>query len=225
MNKNHKLIIYGIGPFAKLMHFYFSADSNYEVLGFCVDRKYISTHSFCDLPVLPFEDIDKKFSPEEYKMFVAIGYRCMRNRRALFKKAKDLGYNLANYISSNALKYSNFKLGENNVIMGGCNVEPFVVIGNNNVIWSDTLLGHDLVIGDHNYISAKCLIAGNCYVGDLCFIGNGVTTIDGLNINDESFLISGAVLTSNTEKFGRYKGIPAKHSGSHSDYGIVITRG
>lgn len=84
-------------------------------------------------------------------MFIAIGYKEMRNRKVLYDIAKDKGYELANYISSKAIIYDNLEVGENNVIMGNVQIEPFVKIGNNNIFWSDTLICHDTRIKDHNF--------------------------------------------------------------------------
>ena len=37
-----KLVIYGNSDFAELMYYYFTNDSKYEVVGFCVDRDFIN---------------------------------------------------------------------------------------------------------------------------------------------------------------------------------------
>ena len=139
---HNKIIIYGLGPFTKLMHYYFTKDSNLEVIGFCVDKKFLTTSIFCDLPVIPFEQVQDTWSYKNYSMFVAIGYKVMRNRKIMFDKAIEKGYDLINYISSHSIIYDDLIIGKNNVIMGLVNIEPSVTIGNNNIIWSDTLLVH-----------------------------------------------------------------------------------
>lgn len=221
----NKLVIYGIGPFAKLMRYYFSADGGREVAGFTVDEEYLTSDSFENLPVIPFRSVESRFPPGKFRMFVAIGYQRMRNRPILFDKAKRKGYELVNYVNRRAIVYEDLKMGENNAILGNVNIEPGVELGNNNIVWSDTLLGHDLKIGDHNYISAKCLIAGNSVIRDLCFIGNGAVTINDLTIEDETHVFPGAVLFKNSKTGGRYMGNPARHVGTHRGDGIVITRG
>ncbi len=204
-----EVIIYGIGPFSELMHYYLTNDSNYKVVAFCADETYIKEREFCGLPVVAFEDIENIYSPEKYKMLVAVGYSKMRNRKIMFDKAKSKKYELINYIHSSVINHD-VKLGENNIILAGCVIEPNVEIGDNNVIWSMTLLGHDCKIENHNYIAAKCLIGGNCQVKDLCFIGNGVNMIDTLFIDNESYLVAGTTLGHNTKEFGMYIGNPAR---------------
>lgn len=220
-----ELIIYGIGPFAKLMHYYFSTDTKFKVVAFCAEKEYISSEKFCDLLLHPFEQIEGLCPPERYKMFVAIGYKKMRNRKFMFEKAKQKGYELVNYVSSSAITHKNLVLGENNAILANVNIEPFVRIGNHNIFWSDTLLGHDLCVGNYNYISAKCLLAGQCIIGDSCFIGNGASMINGLTIKDETQIYPGSLLTKDTESACKYFGIPARRCGTHPEEGIVIEKG
>ena len=53
------LVIFGSGDIAQLAHYYFSRDSNYEVVAFTVDANYIKESEFCGLPVVAFEDVAK----------------------------------------------------------------------------------------------------------------------------------------------------------------------
>ncbi len=218
------LVICGIGPFARLMRFYFSSDSGYRVVAFTADKDYIAGDSFSGLPVIPLERVAHSFPPECASMFVAIGYKRMRNRRLLFDRAKAMGYSLANYVSSAAVHYPGLKLGENNVLMANVVVEPFVSIGNNNVFWTGTLVCHDAFVGDHNYAAARCTVGGGCVVRDGCFLGNGSILIDHLELASETHLAPGAVVLRSTSEFRRYMGNPAREIGSHQEQGIVIER-
>src|SRR5581483_10073691 len=168
-----KLIIYGAGPFAKLMHFYFTHDSPYTITAFTVDRPYFSEPVLCGLPVVPFEEIVTKYPPSHFGMFVAVGYKRMRQRMPLYAKAKALGYELTNYISSRSSRFSDLQMGDNNVLLANVHFEPFTQLGNNNAFMADTLVSHDVSIGNGNFFSAKCLIASGCVIEDNCFFGNG----------------------------------------------------
>ena len=67
------LIIFGSGDIAQLAHFYFSTDSEYEVVAFTVDAAYRTETTFCDLPVIAFEEILNHYPPEQCEIFVAPG--------------------------------------------------------------------------------------------------------------------------------------------------------
>ena len=219
------LLIYGVGPLAKLMHFYFTHDSDYRVVAFTADSQFVMEKTFCGLPVLPFDIVTEKYPPDSVRMFVAIGYRHMRNRQVLFDRAKAKKYVLANYISSRTVRFPDLRIGENNVAMANVQFEPFVTVGDNNLFWSDTLIGHEVSISDHNYVAAKCLISGNCIIEDGCFLANGVVLINALTIKRESHLLPGSVVMQNTQAYHRYMGNPARVIGNHKEHGIVVERG
>jgi len=215
-----KIIIYGIGPFARLLFEYLRNTNEYEIVAFCADKEYIIEKELSNLPIIAFEEIENIYNPKYYKMLVAAGYSKMRNRKFMFEKAKAKNYTFINYIHPSVIKH-NFIIGENNIILAGCIIEPNVIINDNNVIWSMSLLGHDCKLGNHNYISAKCLIAGHCIIKDLCFVGNGSNMINGLIIENESYLVAGTNLRKNTDQFGMYIGNPAKFL-KFNTTGIVI---
>ena len=219
------LVICGVGPFAQLMHFYFRSDSEYRVVGFTADEKYLEGNAFCGVPAVPFDTVALRFPPECVRMFVAIGYRHMRDRRKLFERAKSLRYNLASYIAGGVVRYPDLRLGVNNVAMAGVIFEPFVQVGDNNVFWSGTLVCHEAKVGSHNYAAARCVIGGGCVVRDGCFMGNGSVLIDHVELADETHVAPASAVMRNTSEFRRYAGSPAREIGSHEEQGIVIERG
>src|SRR5436190_1331055 len=98
---NKKLIIFGKGELAELANFYFTNDSTYQVCAFTLNRSYIDADTYLDLPVIPFEEVEKKYPPEQYELFIAIGYSKLNlNRKTKYEQAKSKGYKLASYVSS-----------------------------------------------------------------------------------------------------------------------------
>ena len=69
-----KLVIFGSGDIAQLAHYYFSTDSNYEVVAFTVDADYLTKCDFCGLPVVAFEEIADRYSPDAHEIFIALSY-------------------------------------------------------------------------------------------------------------------------------------------------------
>ena len=215
-----KLIIYGNGDFSELMYYYFTSDSQYIVSGFCVDREYIKNDTFLNKPLVAFEDVKKIFPPEDYEMFVAVGYKSMRLRKLLFEKTKC--YKHANYISSKAhLDYSN-NLGENNAILHNVVLEPFAKIGNNNIVNTNVVICHHAEVGNDCFIAANSLIGGFSIVRDNCFIGFSSTILQKLLIKEETLIASGSIMNKNSSKCTMYAGVPAKAISIHQDNGIQI---
>lgn len=219
------ILIYGAGPFGELMRYYFCKDTDCEVLAFTVDKEYLPQAPSTDLPVFSFEEVIGKFPPSKHQIFVSIGYRRMRARKAVFETVKKAGYKCVNYISPAANVRHSISLGENNVLMDGVTVEPEVALGDNNVIWTDSLLCHNVTVGSHNFLSAKTLIGGDSKLKDLSFLGDGVTVINGVNINDETHLLPGSTLFQDTLPHRKYWGNPARDVGEHSKEGIIVERG
>ncbi len=221
-NYVEKIIIYGIGDFARLMHHYFTTESDFEVSAFCVDQKYKKDNMLYGLPIISYEEIEKLYSAKKYSMFVAVGYSNMRVRKSLFDKAKSKGYKLVNFISRSSSLNSNIIFGENNVFFQNVCVEPFVVIGDNNIFWSSAVICHDATVGSHNFIAAGAIIGGFSKIEDLCFLGFRSTVIQNLTLSNETLLGANSLLLDDTSLSSLWLGSPAKLKGLHSAEGIKI---
>jgi sugar O-acyltransferase (sialic acid O-acetyltransferase NeuD family) len=221
-----EVVIYGAGPFAMLVRRYLEMEGLAQVVAYSADRAYLKDDApFDGLPVRPFEEIEGSHPPSHIGMFVAIGYKAMRARKLMFDRAKTKGYRLINVISRRAISYPDLEIGENNILMPEVVVEPLARIGHNNVFWSGTMVGHGVAVGDHNYFAARCILGGDSRVGDLCFLGNGAIAGNGLEIQSETQVLPGSVLSESTQAATKYIGNPARAIGTHADTGIVIARG
>ena len=218
----NSIIIYGKGDFAKLMLHYFNIDSQYRAVAFCVDKIYLDSEFFCDLPLISFEDLEIKYPPNKFKAFVAIGYSNMRARKIMFDKIKSKNYECVNYISSKAIIDSSFTIGENNVILENTVIEPFVKITNNNIIWSSSNICHDVFIDSHSFIAAQTLIGGFSKIKNNCFVGFNSTIIQNIVLENETLVGAKSLVLKNTKSFTKYIGNPAKSVSTHEQEGIKI---
>ena len=203
--ENNKVILFGSAKMSQLFHFFLEKDSPYEVAAFTVDGKYIDRKELGGLPLVPFEDILDKYSPHDYKMLIAIGYKKMNKIRAeKYKEAKEKGYEFISYISSKATLWGDVKVGENSFISENTVIYPWTEIGNNVIIRSSCYIGHDAVIKDHCWISPSACINGSVTVGEYSFIGANSTIRDKVTVGSESLIGAGSVILNNTEKKGVY---------------------
>lgn len=202
-----KLIIFGIDDMAEVAKFFFDNDSEYRVEAFTVDREYRKRDTFCELPVYDFEDIERKFSTDEYEMFIAIGYSHVNKiREEKYNAAKQKGYKLASYISSHITCWiEKEQIGDNCFILEDNTIQPFVQIGDNVVLWSGNHIGHHARIGNHVFITSHTVLSGRTCVGDNCFIGVNATVNDHVTIADGCVIGSGALITRDTEPGAVYK--------------------
>lgn len=193
--KNKKLVIVGDSAFAEIAYEYFTHDSSYEVIGFTVEREYRKRDSLFGLPVVDFEGIERRFSPAEHAVHVAVVYTQLNRLRArLCGEAKRKGYTMASYISSRAFVWRNVEIGEHCFIFEDNTVQPFVKIGNNNVLWSGNHIGHHSHIGDHCFISSHVVVSGFVKIGDYAFLGVNSTISNNVTIAKDCWIGPGVTI-------------------------------
>lgn len=189
-----KLIIYGTGLVAEVAEFYFNADTDYQVSAFTNAGEFISAAEFNQKPLVPFESLEKTFSPNEHDIFIALGYnKTNQIRQARYLEAKAKGYTCATYISPRA-SYYNTPVGDNCFILEDNTIQPFVRIGNNVVLWSGNHIGHHSTIRDHCFISSHVVVSGNCDIGENCFLGVNATLRDNIKLDRFVVVGSGAIV-------------------------------
>jgi len=216
------LIIYGDSNYAELIKYYFESDSEYRVVAFCVDREYKTKEQFCGLPVVALEELEEFYPTQTHHLFVAIGYRSMRVRRALFLKAKAKGYPLASYISSQAILDDSNRIGDNCMLLPGVILEPFASIEENCFLNTGVTVCHHSKIRAHSFLAARSLVGGYSEVGENSFLGFQATVIQQLVLAPETLVAANSTLLQNSEESTMYAGSPAKVIKKHSELGIRI---
>jgi sugar O-acyltransferase (sialic acid O-acetyltransferase NeuD family) len=211
--KKKLLVIFGTADAAQLAHFYFSTDSEYEVVAFTVDAAFRTQATFCDLPVIAFEEISKQYAQDQCEIFVALGYSKLNAvRKEKYLAAKALGYRMASFISSHATVLNEGGIGENCFIFEDNTIQPFVTIGNNVTLWSGNHIGHHSTIKDHCFISSHVVVSGGVEVGEQCFIGVNATLRDHIKIGERCVIGARALLLNDAEPDGVYMGVATERS-------------
>jgi sugar O-acyltransferase (sialic acid O-acetyltransferase NeuD family) len=207
------LLIFGIGDIAQLAHHYFNTDSEYEVIAFTVDAAYLTDKSFCDLPVVAFEEINNRYSPEECEFFIALSYTKLNElRKEKYLAVKALGYQITSYVSSHATILNDGQIGENCFILEDNTIQPFVTIGNNVTLWSGNHIGHHSIIKDHCFIASQIVVSGGVEIGEQCFIGVNATLRDHIKIGDRCVIGASVLLLADAEPEGVYIGKATERS-------------
>ena len=208
--KTKKLVIFGDSLFAEVAYECFTHDSEYEVVGFAVERAYLKKDNLFGLPVVAIEDVAQHFPPASHSVYTAIIHTQLNRLRArLMNMAEKQGYMLASYISSQAMVWPNAKLGKHCFVFEQNVVQPFVTIGDNVVLWSGNHIGHHTRIRDHAFISSHVVISGSCDVGESCFIGVNTSIANDVTIGADCFINLATTITRNLEPNRMYRGQPA----------------
>ena len=195
-----KIIIFGNAEMASMAHFYFTHDSSYEVVAFTIDNEYIKKDTFEGKPLIPFQNIDKVFSPMIYDMHIALSYKKMNKlREKKYNEAKTIGFTLASYICSKSVFWKDLQHGENCFILENQTLQPHIKLGNNVILWSGNHIGHKSIIGNHTYLSSHVVVSGHCKIGERCFFGVNSTLRDFTTIGNDVLVSMDASVTKNID--------------------------
>ena len=207
------LVIIGAGEFAEIAFEYFSNDSPYEVVGFAVERDYLSRNSIAGLPVVSYEELEILFPPERHSAFVAVTYTQLNRVRArLYRETKRKGYECARYVSSHAFVWHTVSLGDNVFIFENNVVQHGVQVGNNVVLWSGNHIGHRTEIGDHCYLASHVVVSGYCKIGESSFLGVNATLANNITIGKDCLIGAGAIILKDAPANTVYRGSPSEAS-------------
>lgn len=194
--KQRKLIIYGNGKIAEVLADYFRRDSDYEIVAFTCEARFISKSKHDGLPHIPFDEVVNCFPPDCHEMHIAVGYHQLnRLRERLFLEARGMGYQLASYISSRSWPGKLLTCGENCFVADGVSVEPGANIGDNVALWSNVVIGHHATIHDHCWLAAGTVVGGGAMIEERCFSALNVTIGNEVIVGADSFLGARSLVT------------------------------
>lgn len=194
------IIIFGIGKIADVIQFYMREESGLPVKAFTVDGKYMQGDSFNDLPVIPFEEIEKNYPPEKYSMFVAVGYHDLNALRAQkIKEAEAKGYEIISYIHPQSSVPKDLVYGKNCFIMNTVCIHPRVKLGNNVFVWSGVMIGHHSTIGNDCWFTSSANLGGNVTIGNNCFFALNSTVSHSVSIGNEAFIGANTLIGKSLE--------------------------
>jgi len=190
-----KVVIFGTGELAQRIFFYLK-DSDDQVIAFCANKSKIDKEELLGLPVIAFENIEEKFPPTEFSMFIALAYSEMNKKRTkFFNETKNKGYELYSFVHPSTKIWDEFEMGENCFILANNVIQPFVKIGNNVLIGSNNLISHNTTIGDNCFITSNVTMGGHITMGKNCFVGLSATINQRIKIGDECIIGAGTIIT------------------------------
>ena len=202
-----KIVIVGDGEFAEIAYEYFTHDSPHDVVGFTVERPFLTRETLFGHPVVAFEEVESHFAPTDHAAFVAVTYTQLnRVRSRLFGAAKAKGYRPISYVSSRAFVWHNATIGENCFIFENNVIQHRATVGDDVILWSSNHIGHRTSIRDHCFVSSHVVVSGYCEIGESCFLGVNSSIGDHVKVAKDCIVGAGAVIVRDTEAGKVYKG-------------------
>lgn len=204
-----RIVIFGNTEFAEELYQVMTSEG-IEVVAFTVDRQYMGSDTFCNLPMYPFESIEDYIDMSESEVALALGYSQMNNvRKQKYEECKKRGYSIATFCSEKAFIYTEL-IGEGSIIMPSAYIGPSVKMGVCNVVKVKNSLPHHNTVGNFNWFSGGCTFGGGTKIGNNCFFGLCSTIRNSINVADYTFSAANAYLYKNTIEGKAYIGMPAK---------------
>jgi len=192
-----KIVIFGTGELAQRI-FYYLKDTEDEVVAFSANKANIDSNELLGLPVVPFEDVEKKYAPDKFSMFIALAYSDMnKKRRKFFDEAKSKGYGLYSYVHPSTKIWDEFEMGENCFILAENIIQPFVKIGDNVLIGSNNLISHNTIIGNNCFLTSNITLGGHITIGENSFVGLSATINQRVKVGEECIIGAGTLITKN----------------------------
>ena len=211
-----KVVIYGAGQFGQLVCHYLSESEDFEVAGFCVDTP--KQEDFLGLPLVAAKDLEQRFPPQDYRLFLAIGYADNNRTRArIFCDVQDRGYRMITYVHPSVRVWPNMNLGENVFIFEDNTLQPFSQIGDNVIIRCGNHIGHHTKVESHCFIMQHAVISGNVLIQPFCFIGSNATLRDGIRIEEGCTIGPNALIMKSTESGESYVVEPTSSNSRTTD--------
>lgn len=216
VNWKKRIIIFGLGDPAELAKYYindiFCHSGNpfsEKVVAFTVNKEFIKDDKFGNLPIIPFEDLEKLgYNSDEYSLFAPIIDNKLRTK--IYNEGKQRGYSFYTYISPYCTYFSKSE-PENCFIMEDNTIQPFTTVGNNVIMWSGNHLGHHSTVEDNVFITSHVVISGHCNIKKGAYLGVNSTIRDGSIIGENSIVGMGAVVTKSIPNNETWIGSPAKN--------------
>ena len=200
MSEN-EIIIFGTGEFAQEIFLYLEKFSEFKVVAFTIHKEFIKDKTLFEKPIIPFEEIENNYSPNEVSMLICIGFSKMNKKREkIFLEVKNKNYKLENFIHPSNYVWNELEIGENCIILENNVIRPHVKIGNNVIIENNNVISHHCIINDHCYITSQAIIAGHVTIESNCFLGINCTIRNRIKIAKESLIGAGAVILKNTKE-------------------------
>jgi len=205
------LLIFGLGELADQAHYYFSQHGGRRVEAFAVDAAYATVSQFAGLPVLPFDEAQRRFAPATHELFVAVGYSQFNHgRKRVVGQAQLLGYSLPSFVHESAVVARNVTMGVNCMVRELAAVSPFTRLGDGVIIGTQVGVSHHVRIDNHAWLSVGSVVCGSATIGERCFIGANATVTGKVSVGPGCIIGAGALIMSDCAADGVYAAMPTQ---------------
>ncbi len=195
------IVIIGNSSTARTIYRFIMKYDLFHVVGFAIHERFITSDTFCDLPLFSIESLENVINKEKDYVFVAIQWNLLnRIRRDVYNGLKDAGFRCANLISPTAVVNGSLK-GDNCWIADLAAIDFGAKIGSDVFVKVMAMIGPSTKVEDHCFIGAKSTIGGGSLICSQSFVGINATIFDEVHVGKKSIIGGGTILKRSVPDF------------------------
>ncbi|MBV8377430.1 MAG: acetyltransferase [Verrucomicrobia bacterium] len=205
--KGEPVVIIGSGGHAKVAIELIRAEAKYQIAGCTglVEGDFVLDN----VPILGNDSVlSAVLTGGVTKAFIAIGDNRLRVK--LLAHAREIGFELINAVSPNAVISPSATLGKGIAIMAGAVINACAHIGDGAIVNSNATVDHDCFLSNGTHICPGSALAGNVKIGSESFLGTGACVIPGVRIGDRAIIGAGSVVIRDIPDDMMAMGVPAR---------------
>ncbi|WP_097014070.1 acetyltransferase [Anaerocolumna aminovalerica] len=204
MSQNRKILLLGAGGHCMSVLDSLITLKLYSDIGI-VDRieenkedNWKANHSVLGIPVVGTDDdLERLYNDGYTDAFITVGSLGNTSiRRKLYKKIKEIGFNIPNIIDESSIISNFVTLGEGNFIGKKVVINGGISIGNCTIINTSSTIEHESIIDDFVHISPGSILCGNVHIGANTHVGAGSIIKQELTIGSDTIIGMGSVVIS-----------------------------
>ena len=132
-----------------------------------------------------------------------------RIRDELYKKLKDIGFELPSIIDKTAVVARDCNIGDGTYVGKKAVINASSIVGDMAIINTGAIIEHSCRIGDYSHVAVGCVLCGEANVGKHTLIGAGSNVLQGIRIGDDCIIGMGSNVLSDIgngqKRFGLIK--------------------
>ncbi len=153
--------------------------------GFIDDRVATPPASRAGAPVLgSWEAFAAETDPASVQLVLAVGYRDLRARLAVYERARAAGFTFARLTHPAAVIAPDAVVGDGVILQAGACVDAGAAIGDGGFIDLNVSVCERARLGPCCYIAAGAAIGGGATLGAACFVGLNGVVVDRVRVGD-----------------------------------------
>lgn len=199
------IILVGYGGHAKSVVDILESTKKYNIIGYTdIKEAMDARHKYWGTD----DELTDVYENGTNHAVICIGYMGHGNLRDhMYKKLKNIGFNLPTIIDSTAIVSKSTTILEGTVIGKGVIINAEAMIGKMCIINSGAIVEHEDRIGDYCHIGVGATLCGNVKIADHCFIGANSTVIQGIDIGARAIVAAGATVIKEINSGKVYYGL------------------